>query len=1393
MKNSHSVFLSLLLSLFLVAGYGQFTDDFSDGDFSSNPAWTATAGLFMVENNQLRSNSSGAATYSITTPSTAIDDAQWEFYINLNFSTSGANFVDVYLVAESSDLSATANGYFLRFGGTPDEISFYRRAAGANTVIIDGEDGVVGSSANNIFRVRMQRSAAGEWSLEYDDGDTGTFVSGGTVTDDTIASSAFFGISITQSSAASVVNNHFFDDFFLGAIPVDNVAPEVLGVSASSSSEVQILFTEPVDAASVANLGNYEFPGTFFTAVSAALSTVNPALVEIDLPDDALQNGENYSITLMGISDLSGNTVEPVNVPFSFFEPEMAEFKDVVFNEIFADPTPVIGLPSSEFIEIYNASNRFFDLEEWKLVNSDIEKVLTGAVLPPNSYAILTNSSNAEAFASFGAVIGIPSFTALSNGGDSLMLINPDGLVIDIVNYTDAWYGDPAKAGGGYTLELINPFTECSGMSNWLASDDLSGGTPGAENSIFDDSPDISPPSVTGYALAGSQGLRVDFSERMDANALLGATYDWDSGLTTLNATLPNDLRSVTLGIDQTLATGVSYLLTINGAADCEGNLIAADTQVEIIFGESPAAGDLRITEIMADPNPVVGLPEAEYFEIFNASDRILELSGIRVGDDDFLTSRIMQPGSYLFCYDPSLAAEFVNFPNGYEVAGLGTSYFTNTGRTVELFNADGQLLDALTYQISWYNDPDKDDGGYALELINTETDCSGQNNWRASTADAGGTPGVQNSVFNLSPDLTPPVVSGYSVEAPNLVRVFFSEPLAEATISMSAFLWSSGVNTEMVLPAADLSSVDLMLSSDLITGDLYELSFAGITDCIGNALPAGTTIEIRIGETPQRYELLITEIMADPSPSVALPEGEYFELFNASDQVLELQNCKLNDKTFSRSRVLLPGAYLLCADRGLELEFADYPDVYFFDGLGATYFTNGGRSTSLFNPEGILLDKADYDLSWYRDSEKEDGGYSLERINLTEPCRGGNNWMASDDERGGTPGEVNSLNSLDPDIIPPVPALIYVRSATSMELVFNEAIDPESSTTASISIAPEIDIANRENIAPAFERLTLSLASPIQNNTIYTISINGFSDCSGNEMQSSVELRFALPETGLPGDILINEILFNPRTGGSDFVELVNVSNKTIGLQNWVLQNQDFSTRSITGEPLNIFPGEYLVLTVNPENIAQEYPFGRSQNYFQMEALPSYNNGDGAVIIADPLEQAIDRFDYNEDYHFSLLNSFKGVSLERLSFTRPTNDAGNWTSAAENVGFATPGYLNSQFNREGMASANFKLENEIFSPDNDGFQDILNINYTLAGAGYLATVKVYDRRGREVAEIASNDLLQTQGTISWDGVTDQGTKARIGPHIIFIEVFDLNGNTESYKLPCIVGGRLSD
>ena len=852
----------------LLTGVAQFTDDFTDGDFTNSPTWSGDGGLFTIASGELNSQSPGAATYYLSTPSALASDAQWEFFIDLQFATSGANFVDVYLMSDATDLNTTSNGYFIRLGGTSDEISLYSMVGGAPAIIIDGVDGLINSSSSNPFNIRVTRDVSNLWNLEYDDGATGSFVSAGTVTDASVTSSSFFGILIEQSSAASPVNSHFFDNFTVGNIPVDVTAPNVNSVAVISITQLDVLFSEPVNQTTAENTANYSASSGLGSPAIATQDATNPALVHL-IFSTSFTNGQIDTLTVETVEDLSSNTMVTEDKTFMYFVPATPSFRDVVINEIFADPSPQLGLPAADFIELYNASDSIFDLNGWVFSDAAASEALGTYILLPGEYVVIADDNYIFDFSVYPNVLFVASFPALNISGDDLTLQDNLSNTIDQVSYLDSWYQDAIKDDGGYSLEQINPTIPCVNSSNWIGANLTAYGTPGTQNSVYDGTPDVTTPSV-----------------------------------------ITADVLSATM--------------------------------VDLCFDE-----------------------------------------------------------------------------------------------TIDTSN-----------------------------IIISQFSCTG-----------------------------------------------------------------------------------------------------GIT---------------------------ITNLIVNPSGSCI-----------------------------------------------------------------------------------------------------------------------------------------------------------------------------------SITLSPAID-----------------------TGLVYTIILNGMGDCSGNLVSNSTT-EVILPHTGAKGDLIINEILFNPFTGGDDFVEIYNNSEKYLDLYNWKLANWDDGIidnfKAITVHKL-MRPGDYIVLTKDSSDIQSNYLNSIFGNFVQLASLPNYSNDSGTVflILPDLDSNVCDYFTYDEDLQFGLINNPDGISLERIDFNRPTNESTNWHSAAESVGWATPGLENSQYYPGQLTSDAMTVEPEIFSPDNDGFDDILNINYTMANAGYVGSVTIFDANGRIIRSLVQNELLAAAGTVSWDGLNNKREKARIGMYIVYFEVFDLEGNVSGVKKTCVVASKFN-
>jgi len=169
-----------------------------------------------------------------------------------------------------------------------------------------------------------------------------------------------------------------------------------------------------------------------------------------------------------------------------------------------------------------------------------------------------------------------------------------------------------------------------------------------------------------------------------------------------------------------------------------------------------------------------------------------------------------------------------------------------------------------------------------------------------------------------------------------------------------------------------------------------------------------------------------------------------------------------------------------------------------------------------------------------------------------------------------------------------------------------------------------------------------------------------------------------------------------------------------------------------------------------------------------------------------------IDQFNYSDKMHFALLSNTEGVSLERSLFSLAANTPGNFRSAAAAVGFATPGYQNSQF-LEGVAGANeINLSSATLSPDNDGFEDALTLLYHWQTPGWIANVLIFTEQGQMVRNLIKNQTMGTEGAWVWDGLNDQAERVPIGIYILKIQVFNTNGQVKNYTKTCVVATKLN-
>jgi hypothetical protein len=544
---------------------------------------------------------------------------------------------------------------------------------------------------------------------------------------------------------------------------------------------------------------------------------------------------------------------------------------------------------------------------------------------------------------------------------------------------------------------------------------------------------------------------------------------------------------------------------------------------------------------------------------------------------------------------------------------------------------------------------------------------------------------------------------------------------------------------------------------------------------------------------TPETGDVIISEIMADPEPVVFLPGREYLEITNRTESPFNLKNWKLTsgdqDYLFPEITINPYGIMIVCSVQDTS-KFSRYGKV-----IGLKQFptlNDNGKIILLYDGNGKLIHGVEYTSEWYMDELKSTGGWSLEMIDTGYPFYYNGNWISSESGNGGTPGAVNSVTRYNPD-----------NSFSGDLIVF-----PEDSITISVR-SPEplfnllrmIDSINIDGDCPVeiylydplYREFCLKLINPLEMGKVYQFGTSGdIRDFAGNKLMKD-KISFGMSESAGPGDILFNELLFNTWPGDPDYLELYNPSEKIIDASRLELisvsdDSGDTSQICLVSEKhKGILPGEYYAITADAEKVSQRYFSADRDNIFEIGSLPSMPDDKGHLILYSRELIKIDEVSYSEKMHSALLSGYEGIALEKINPDSKSDEAGNWHSASESSGWGTPGAPNSVYSEIPVTSDIVSLSSSRITPDGDGFEDMLVIDFTLTGNSNVVSVTIFDEAGGYVRKIADNMYAGPEASLVWDGTADDGSMVNTGIYIVFITMFDDSGKTHRWKKVCTV------
>ena len=984
--------------------------------------------------------------------------------------------------------------------------------------------------------------------------------------------------------------------------------------------------------------------------------------------------------------------------------------------------------PQPEWIEIYNNSAKALNLKGFHFADDADTVTITHIpfTIEAGEYAVVTSDSSIISYYPGSYKFIKAALPSLNNTGDAVIILDSLNRVIDSLVYKADW----CSSTPGASLERIDKDISSTERYNWECSIDPKLATPGKKNSIA--VKDIDAELLRFSAahesiLAGEQNsltaVIYNRGKSRIGSALLNFYIDSNNDSAASQNELiksiscgllkPSDSLSFSVSIKSDVIGKINYIAKIEAAGDEDTINNIKCTSVNW-YEYSESRNDIVLSEIMYAPVS----PRPEWVELYNRTNRSIVLCNYKIANsadtvEFILKEKMLPPAGYIVISTDSSIFNYYSIPS--DVIAKKLPRLNNNGDKLILLDKYNRVIDSLQYSPQWGGED-----GKSLERVSYETASTEKTNWKPSANENGATPGKKNSVAPPDYDLC---ISGVKI-TPGIIHQ--GETIsAEVCINNKGLLpnrYSLIVYTDtnldsipdnkifsqnnLYLPPNDSATI---LISSLLTNirsnaGLYFKIFSEQDNVPGNNSYYSFLRIIYPAKT-----IVINEIMYNPDSN----EPEWIEFFNTSSDTINIKDWVIGDVEttpsycrLSKKIVMQPFSYFIVA-RDSTI-FIRHPAI-------AAPVIVAGIPVLNNDSDGIVL--TDFggftqDSVYYNNSFGGKTGYSIERRSATGSSLSRENWGCSISAEKSTPGRKNSIAEKAADL--GVSAIGIYPQNLSAGNSFNIEV-----------IIKNLGALAAENFDVEFNYC----ADTIQSNLklVERISYTGHLNPKDSCKITSKKLLTDAPEVFLAkarviyyydedstnnfrllsfstahnkNSVIVNEIMYDPKPEMPEWIEIENISGKTINLKGWSVS--DYLSTPVKGriseKDLFLEPGEYIVIARD----SSFYKFFSSiKGKTGVANFGQLNNTEDGVLLFDNKDSLI-----SSVYYKSTWGGLNGVSLERFAVSNLSNDSSNWKSSIDIAG-CTPGSANSIINIAHCKRNSLVINEIMYDPGSDNCEYI--------------------------------------------------------------------------------------